>query len=536
MLIEVVAAAVAAGGVTAAATGGPLVAARRRSRRAEEEAGAAREARDRALAESYALRGEAGARTAARTTAEQKLLEQIEAESTHLLRRRLPALFQHLRTPHVLVPGLLHEELAGTATDRHHRALLDAVAEGVAEEGERVDEAGRAVVRGAMSRVHALQLRLQDGLSDIQRRHADAPPDLMADILALDMLNELVGRAAQTPALASGSTPMLFRDDTHLSDVVVSAASRVKDFKHRIGEPANHLGRPVGVIAQCVEPLRAVVAELLANAVYFSHGTLQVDLALHETQTGVSILIEDAGVGLNAEQFARAGRLLSGESQVRLVELGDPPQTGWAAIGSLVRQFGFQVSLKKSSYGGVAAIVTVPAALLVEMPESVAPSVHAPEPVRRPASVAPAPEVPAAAPLASGAARTPSMVPADEEAPTSLPRRRRKPRESPESWERPASVAPVAELPRLEPQEAEARWGGWQAGRRRGREAVERTLHTPLPEQREGGERGAAALAAGVARQDSATTPEHVSHDVPRHEYERELDHERAEHQRGTDL
>ncbi|MFJ4699079.1 histidine kinase [Streptomyces sp. NPDC088768] len=453
MLIEVVAAAVVAGGATAAATGGPLVAARRRARRAGEDIREAYAARDAALAAEGAARAEAGAaRTEART-----VRETVERETRHLLEARLPALLSHLRTPHVTVPGLLTPELAGTAVDRLHRALLDAVAEGVAAESERVDEAGRAVVRGAMSRVHSLQLRLQDGLSEIQRRHPDADPALMADVLALDMLNELIGRAAQTPALATGSTPMLFRDDTHLVDIAVSAASRVRDFKERVGEPVNHLTRSVGVMAQSVEPLRAVLAELLANAVHFSHGTLKVDVSLHETQTGASVIVEDAGVGLNAEQFARAERLLSGAHPVRLVELGDPPQTGWAAIGALVRQYGFQVSLKKSSYGGVAAVVSVPAALLVEMPEGHAPSVHAPAPVRTPEP---------AAPLPAGVRSVTRTAETGD--PTALPRRRRKTRERGTG-----PVAPVAELPRLEPREAKARWGGWQAGRDKGREAVE---------------------------------------------------------------
>ncbi|MFJ4439149.1 histidine kinase [Streptomyces sp. NPDC088923] len=467
MLIEVVAAAVVAGGATAAATGGPLVAARRRARRAGEDIREAHEARDAALAAAGVARAEAGAaRTEARTSR-----ETVERETRHLLEQRLPALLSHLRTPHVTVPGLLTPELAGTPVDRLHRALLDAVAEGVAAEGERVDEAGRAVVRGAMSRVHSLQLRLQDGLSEIQRRHPDAEPALMADILALDMLNELIGRAAQTPALATGSTPMLFRDDTHLVDIAVSAASRVRDFKERVGEPVNHLTRAVGVMAQSVEPLRAVLAELLANAVHFSHGTLKVDVSLHETQTGASVIVEDAGVGLNAEQFARAERLLSGAHPVRLVELGDPPQTGWAAIGALVRQYGFQVSLKKSGYGGVAAVVSVPAALLVEMPDSHAPSVHAPAPVRS--------REPASPPLPTGVRGVTRTAETGD--PTTLPRRRRKTRERGTG-----PVAPVSALPRLEPREAKARWGGWQAGRDKGREAVEAveretTEATPRP-------------------------------------------------------
>ncbi|WP_090929976.1 hypothetical protein [Nonomuraea jiangxiensis] len=307
----------------------------------------------------------------------------VREETDHLLTSRIPALVAHLRAPHVIVPGLHNAALAGTDVDKQHRAILDALARSVREEGERIDEAAQAVVRGAMSRVQTQALRAQDLLAGVQRRYSgDEHTALLREVLGLDMFNELIVRRAQASGIACGATTGLSRDDTYLVDLVVGAISRVENFEQRIDGPANHLRRRVGVAARAAEPILFITSELLANAVHHSHGTLKVTIAIHETNTGAAIVIDDAGVGLNEEQYARATRLLSGQHPVRLVDLGNPPRTGWAAIGRQVSHYGMQVTVKKSAYGGVQAVVSVPAGLLVEMPDTSRPSVLAPEPVR----------------------------------------------------------------------------------------------------------------------------------------------------------
>ncbi|MFE4062322.1 hypothetical protein ACFXP3_39595, partial [Streptomyces sp. NPDC059096] len=313
------------------------------------------------------------------------LLEQLRragAETAHLRSARIPAVLQHVHAPHVVVPGLMHQQLAATDLEWNHDAILKDIHRAVMAEGERADEAGLAVVRGVLGRVHRMHLRMQDKITAIQNTYPDADPGLMAALLDLDMANELLGRTVQTPAVACGATSLLFREQTHLPDVVMSAASRVHDFQRRIATPVNHLERRVGVAEQAVEAVRIITSALLANAVEYSHGTLRVETELHETPTGASIVIDDAGVGLTTEQLARARRLLSGERAVRLVDLGDPPRTGWAAIGMLVRQYGMRVSVRKGRHGGVSAVVSLPNALLVEMPQETRPSVLAPEPGR----------------------------------------------------------------------------------------------------------------------------------------------------------
>ncbi|MEV5493912.1 hypothetical protein AB0M50_00765 [Nonomuraea fuscirosea] len=359
----------------------------------------------------------------------------VRAETDHLINKRIPALLSHLRAPHVIVPGMQNQALAGTDVDRQHRAVLDAVTRGIRDEAERIDESAQAVIRGAMSRVQSQALRAQDLLAGVQQRYSgDEHTALLREVLGLDMFNELIIRRMQVTGIACGATPGLSRDDTYLVDLVVGAVSRVENFELRIDGPANHLRRRIGVAARAAESILFITAELLANAVHHSHGTLKVTIAVHETNNGAAIVIDDAGVGLNEDQYARASRLLSGNHPVRLVDLGNPPRTGWAAIGRQVAHYGMQVTVKKSAFGGVQAVLNIPGALLVEMPEDSRPSVLAPEPVR---AVAPT--------VATAIRRDP--IPASMAArpePVSVPTARREPAAAPR-------VEPVAPAPRVEP-------------------------------------------------------------------------------------
>ncbi|MET8007727.1 hypothetical protein [Nonomuraea glycinis] len=413
----------------------------------------------------------------------------VRAETEHLIAKRIPALLAHLRTPHVIVPGVQNPALAGTDVDKQHRTILDAVTRALREEGERIDEAAQAVIRGAMSRVQTQALRAQDLLAGVQQRYGgDEHTALLREVLGLDMFNELIIRRVQVTGIACGATPGLSRDDTYLVDLMVGAISRVENFEQRIEGPANHLRRRIGVAARAAESILFITAELLANAVHHSYGTLKVTIAVHETNNGAAIVIDDAGVGLNEDQYARATRLLSGIQPTRLVDLGNPPHTGWAAIGRQVAHYGVQVTVKKSAFGGVQAVLTIPTALLVEMPEDSRPSVLAPEPVRatvpaarlepatapsRPEPVTARPEPIAAPsrpePVTAAARVEPAASPERTDTATAaadlvpLPQRRRQSPPRAASGSRPSGGL------RTTPEEAQKRWGDFQVGAEAGR-------------------------------------------------------------------
>jgi hypothetical protein len=79
---------------------------------------------------------------------------------------------------------------------------------------------------------------------------------------------------------------------------------------------------------------------------------------------GAVIEIDDGGVGMEEHELERARDIASGRRQVGLADLGEIPQTGLAVVGQYARRHGFGVDLMPSPYGGVRAVVLIPAGML----------------------------------------------------------------------------------------------------------------------------------------------------------------------------
>jgi len=141
-----------------------------------------------------------------------------------------------------------------------------------------------------------------------------------------------------------------------------------------------------------VPALSHVVAELLDNATTLSPPDTHVFVNFMKVTTGLTIVIDDAGVGMTEEERGRAARILKGEIPPHIEELA-AAKLGFFAVGRLCERFNFIVDVTQTSpYGGVRAIVFVPDAMLQQ--GEVQP---------------PAQPVPAPAPVAS-AQRTPSVL------------------------------------------------------------------------------------------------------------------------------
>ncbi|WP_265568974.1 sensor histidine kinase [Streptomyces hygroscopicus] len=401
--------------------------------------------RIRRLLTSLRTERDAAVEEAARMNARREALQE---ETQHLAFTRLPALVAHLARRHVPVPGLAHPAFAGTEIERAHTAVLEKVAEAVAAERLRVDEAAQAVMRGATTVIQAQSYQMQSKIDGMQHRHED--PETARDLLELDQLNEQNLRRIQATGVLCGAWPGLTRSDSHLGDVVVGAQSRVRGYQ-RI-QVTSRLGAPVAVVARAVEPIAITVAELLANAVHHSHGTLFVDVSLHQAESGACVIIDDAGVGMHQDEVEFATRLLSGEHSLLLTELGDPPRGGFATIGRLVRQYGFTVSIDKPApYGGVRAVVFIPDRLLTLLDEQSKPmSAMAPVPRQTP---------------------PPSAVEDGATTPDGLPQRRRR---RPQPAHTAGSPGRAEQAPT--PAETQATWSAYQAGTASGRAAA-RTDH-----------------------------------------------------------
>lgn len=284
----------------------------------------------------------------------------VEAELRHLVSTRLPELAASLADSGVQgpvpVPGPLGTATLSLDLDRSIDAVLTHVREEVTKERNRVDSAAQAYMRGATTTIQALLYELQTLLQRMQEKYED--PLVAEDLLAADFLNEQVLRRIQSTAVVCGACPGGTREDSHLADIVVGASSRLSGYE-RV-QVVNLLREPVGVIARAVEPIAVTLTELMGNALHHSHPGLAVNVMLQQGDRGVSVIIDDAGVGMNDEELNRAKRLMSGDEAILITDLGDPPRNGFAAIGRLVRQYGFGTHVDISPYGGVRAVVHIP--------------------------------------------------------------------------------------------------------------------------------------------------------------------------------
>ncbi|WP_328954705.1 ATP-binding protein [Kitasatospora purpeofusca] len=420
------------------------------------------------------------------------------AEIGHLATERVAAAALRLSHPNAPIAGPLDAAAVGPDAVRALQAVLDAAAAAVTEERERVDAAARSAMRGATSKIQTLLYQIQSLVQQLQDDNDDPR------LLEVDFRNEVALRRIQTVAVLCEAWPGLARTDSPLAEVVVGALSRVPGYA-RI-KVANHLreGR-LAVVARAAEPVAIAVAELLANATAYSHPETDVPVTLQQGGRGALVIVDDSGIGMEEDQLRRARRLLAGPSDVLLTELGNPPRTGFAVVGKLARQYGFSCHVEPSPYGGMRALVRIPAGLLTVVDEEQPLSVLTPLPLRAgsgpagPAPTAggraregvpaihvvpPVPDLPGPSDLPRPSDGPPvhavppvRAVPDEPAAPddgTGLPsRRRRRPVPAqPSPADGAAAAAPGTVRPVRTPEQAAARWQALQHGTGSGRAAV----------------------------------------------------------------
>jgi histidine kinase/DNA gyrase B/HSP90-like ATPase len=177
-----------------------------------------------------------------------------------------------------------------------------------------------------------------------------------------------------------------------LVDVVRSAVSEAVQYDRVT------VGRmpPLGIIGGGVADLVHLLAELLDNAISFSPPDAHIEVRANTVGRGLVIEIEDQGLGLELEQREQLNGMLAEPVDFEVLDLSDDPRFGLFVVARLAHRQDIRVTLLESAFGGVRAVVLVPAALLVARSEAPAPGATtpaAPSPLpsaRTPAAAAPA--------------------------------------------------------------------------------------------------------------------------------------------------
>ncbi|MDX3573678.1 ATP-binding protein [Streptomyces sp. ID05-47C] len=326
-----------------------------------------------------------------------------------------------------------------------HDELENGYAKSVEAAQERADEATKTVLKSAMRTLQGLAAEQQLIVSRLQNKYGESV--ILQDLLEIDHTNSQFGRRAQSIAVLCDGWLGRQRDVASVYDVVRSAQGRIRHYR-RV-EILSQVD--FGITSRAVEPVALALAEMLDNATSYSSPDTVVEINIRTVPKGICIVVDDAGVGMNDEERARAEKLLSSDRVSGVSGLGNPPQFGFAVIGVLAERFGFEVSVDSTSpYGGVRAVLLLPHDLLTNAPEQ-----------REPAPAAPVPAV--AAPTRGG----PESGPAPSTTVDGLPKRRRK---------RPMAIvpgsAPTASTSSRSGAETAAIMGAFQRGTQSGRRAT----------------------------------------------------------------
>ncbi|MFI6172883.1 sensor histidine kinase [Nocardia sp. NPDC051052] len=329
-------------------------------------------------------------------------------------------------------------------------------------------QATSAAVRSFGTSVVSLGADVSQVVSSALREHRK--DEVYETLTRIDHTVQQMIRQAQSYVIVCGGLPGRRWPAQALTDVVGGAVGRVRDYlRVRPGQ----LDRVV--ISRAVEPLVHTLATLLDNALRYSPPTSFVDVSFQEGHHGVTVIIDDAGVRMNAEQMEEARQVLAHERSVDIHQLGPAPKVGFPGIAALARRYGFTVYIDGPNvYGGMRAMVYIPEALLMT------PQPEHQEVVPAREVEIPAEPVPAAA-TATASHRAPEIEEPSESEPFAvheitnggLPKRRR----------RTVALAPVG--PRTEPGLARPDVAAaWHTGSQSGRAAA--TDQSDNPDHTEG--------------------------------------------------
>jgi signal transduction histidine kinase len=427
-------------------------------------------------------------------------LARLGTDADALVDQRLPAVMERLRRRESvdLATEFAAADYGSDEIGQVARVInrsLQAAA-GAAVDEAKARAAGTAMLMGVARRP---QRPLQRGLKvveDLQEQVGDEK--LLTDLFDIHhQLNQTRRFLENLVILAGGQIGRRFQNPVPLRRVLLAAFAEARNYQRITLRSAND----VALVGHAVAEVIHLLAELLDNALAFSPPETTVWVTSSRVQHGVAVEIEDAGVGMSAEAVERANTLLATAPTPDVTELRDGAQIGLHVVAELAKREGVQISLRRSAYGGLLAIVLLPERILVggdadgagdtrAMP--VVPAAQRTEPRPGPADSAPLtarsavgvlePDPGPALPQPVAARPPAEAAPARPERPP-LPHRRPQQHLAPElldSGKKESAEAPIT--PARSPEEARNRFARYQRGWAEGA-AADRDDTTINPEQ-----------------------------------------------------
>jgi signal transduction histidine kinase len=202
------------------------------------------------------------------------------------------------------------------------------------------------------------QLELMD---DLEREETD--PDTLENLFKLDHLATRMRRNSEDLIVLSGEAPpRRWTQPLPLLEVVRAAVAEVEDYQRVELLP---IDESVGLAGHAVADVVHLLAELVENATSFSPPGTRVQVAGQSISSGYVLEIEDRGLGMSDEELVEANQRLANPP---IVDLALSRMLGLYVVARLAQRYGIKVQLRHSWYGGVTALVLLPATVTVQAP------------------------------------------------------------------------------------------------------------------------------------------------------------------------
>ncbi|WP_330299191.1 sensor histidine kinase [Streptomyces sp. NBC_00503] len=214
--------------------------------------------------------------------------------------------------------------------------------------------------------------------------------ELLAQLMRADQLTVGMRRQIENLLiLAGGEVPDPHSEPMRIADLLREAAAEVEDFRRIERQALDETSVEPRVISQ----ISHLLAELLDNATRFSPPRSKVVIRAEMVADGLSVEIEDRGPRVTPERYEEMnGRLHEAPPYSVLAQ--NAHRLGLFVVGHLADQLRATVTLRRSVYGGTAAVVILPRELLVAT-EGEPPREPTAEPAApAPSAAAPAPRLP----------------------------------------------------------------------------------------------------------------------------------------------
>ncbi|MGH3168119.1 MAG: ATP-binding protein, partial [Trebonia sp.] len=262
-------------------------------------------------------------------------------------------------------------------------------------------------------RMQSLLYREIQAIDEIESRVED--PGLLQELFTVDHLATRMRRYTESLAVLGGAVSRRRWSSPVPVDHVLRAAVAETEHYARvsIAPPVPGMLRP-----EAVADVIHLVAELIENATKFSPPGTQVVLRVGPVAAGLSVDIEDRGLGMDPAEQRRINGVLAARLGTGVGELLSDGRIGIYVVSALARRHAIAVELQRNVFGGTQAVIVLPPGVA-----------YSDSPVPAPASASVASSasesVPAPVSASASSAPFPAFVPAPvheyERAPERVP-------------------------------------------------------------------------------------------------------------------